>query len=595
MLNHIKKYYRKLSIKQKLLLLFSVQIIIPMTFMGIMFYKNTGNIIQSKSISYSADLLKMIELRMGDFSRDMKAITDDIMYDERFYAILEEENVESDQRELDLSNCYSMLRRLCLSNSKLQSITLASLDGEYFSYDLNAGEAKVNEHLPFEEMLVAARGANHMATWYIDSSQNEEEARLYLVRMIYDYNTFSEKGLIIIQMNNSKLDSVYSDLSKEFIQDIVILSTDNKKIVGTEHSPITDEEKRWVEEQTGEWHYLIDSKKQSLLVYMSVAGDPWKIVARGSMNQLVNKEMGRFSVTFTLIMICTVLILSLFSILMAMDFLEPINRLVHSIKKVETENIHEEVRVDREDELGYLSECFNKMSSEIDNLLNRVYKEELTRRESELKALQAQINPHFLFNTLESINWMAQLNNVPEIRDMVTSLAALMEASIGKGSPMVPLSKELKYIDSYLLIMKNRYGERLTYDSDVDHSLLHYEVPKLILQPLIENAIYHGIDKMRKKGTIYLTIKKQDEQIYIEIMDNGKGMMPEEVEELNKGFREDNHDYLIGKDRKSIGLANVNGRIKLFFGQEYGLQVESVYESYTKMKLYIPINDRKGN
>lgn len=595
MLNYIKKYYRKLSIKQKLLLLFSVQIIIPMTFMGIMFYKNTGNIIQSKSISYSADLLKMIELRMGDFSRDVKSITDDIMYDERFYAILQEEDVESDQRELDLCNCYSMLRRLCLSNSKLQSITLASLDGEYFSYDLNAGEAKVNENLPFKEMLAAARAANHMATWYVDTSQDEEEAGLYLVRMIYDYNTFCEKGLIIIQMNNSKLDSVYSDLSKEFIQDIVILSTDNKKIVGTEHSPITEEEKRWVEEQTGEWHYLIDKKKQSLLVYMSVAGDPWKIVARGSMNQLVNKEMGRFSVTFTLIMLCTVLILSLFSILMAMDFLEPINRLVHSIKKVETENIHEEVRVDREDELGYLSECFNKMSSEIDNLLNRVYKEELTRRESELKALQAQINPHFLFNTLESINWMAQLNNVPEIRDMVTSLAALMEASIGKGSPMVPLHKELKYIDSYLLIMKNRYGERLTYESDVDHSLLHYEVPKLILQPLVENAIYHGIDKMRKKGTIYLTIKKQEEQIYIEIMDNGKGMLPEEVDELNKGFREDNHDYLIGKDRKSIGLANVNGRIKLFFGQEYGLQVESVYESYTKMKLYIPINDRKGN
>ena len=562
--------------------------------MGIMFYKNTQNIIQSKSIRYSADLLKMIELRMNDFSSDVKTITDDIMCDEQVYAILDSEE-ESEEDEVGLRNCYKMLRRLCLSNNKLQNITLASLDGRLYSYDLNAGGADINDNLPLGELINAARCAGHMPAWYVDDAQStESEVPLYLVRMIYDYNTFREKGLIIIRVNNNKLAGIYSDLSKEFIKDILILSQNNYKIIGTEGTQLSEHEAEWVAQQSAEWNYQIDKKHQNLLVYMKRTGDPWKIVARESMNQMVNEEMGRFSRTFILVMGCTVLILSLLSILMAMDFSEPINRLVHSIKKVETENIHEEVLVDREDELGYLSKCFNKMSLEIDNLLNRVYKEKLTRRESELKALQAQINPHFLFNTLESINWMAQLNNVPEIRDMVTSLASLMEASIGKGSPMVPLSKELKYIDSYLLIMKNRYGDRLTYESDVDRNMLYYEVPKLILQPLVENAIYHGIDKMRKKGTIKLTIKEQDGQIYIEIMDNGKGMHPEEVEELNQVFKDDNHDYLIGKNRKSIGLANVNGRIKLFYGQEYGLQVESVYENYTKMKLYIPITEKGG-
>ena len=205
------------------------------------------------------------------------------------------------------------------------------------------------------------------------------------------------------------------------------------------------------------------------------------------------------------------------------------------------------------------------MASQIDTLVNSVYKEQLTRKESELKALQSQINPHFLFNTLESINWMAQLNNVPEIRDMVTSLAALMEASIGKGSPKVPLKKELKYVDNYLLIMKNRYGDRLNYESDVDESTLRIEVPKLILQPLVENAIYHGIDRTRKQGLIKLTIKRQEDKIYIEIMDNGKGMMPEEVQSLNEAFKEDNHEYLLGINKKSIGLVNVNCRIKLYY------------------------------
>ncbi|QEH69152.1 cache domain-containing sensor histidine kinase [Cellulosilyticum sp. WCF-2] len=590
MFNYIKRFYKKMSIKQKLLLLFSVQIIIPMAFMGMMFYKNTESIIQNKSVSYSADLLKMIELRMNDFSSNLVSITDDILYDAKMYAILDEKKSEVATEDLR-DYCYNLLRRICLSNKEIQSITLASLNEYEYSYDLNAGGVSIESSASFKAMLEKARLAQHKPTWYTEVDEENKVRNLYLIRMIYDSDDFSERGLIILQINRQRLKDVYNDLSTEFMQSINILSKDNKWIIGTEEDWYNEKENEWISNQADNWGYRIDKKEQRLLAFMNIEGTEWKIVAEGSLNQLVNEEMGHFRFLFIIVMTFTILLLSIFSILMAMDILSPINRLVHSIKKVEEENIHQEVIVDREDELGYLSKCFNKMSKEIDNLLNRVYKEELTRREAELKALQAQINPHFLFNTLESINWMAQLNNVPEIRDMVTSLGALIEASIGKGSPMVPLSKELKYIDSYLLIMKNRYGERLSYESDIDTSLLGQEVPKLILQPLIENAIYHGIDKMRKKGTIKLTIRREDETIYIEIMDNGKGMLPEEVEDLNQKFKEDRDDYILGDNRKSIGLANVNGRVKLFFGKDYGLQIESEYETYTKMKLYLPIRD----
>ena len=579
-----------MSIKQKLLLLFSVQIIIPMAFMGMMFYKNTESIIQNKSVSYSADLLKMIELRMNDFSSNLVSITDDILYDAKMYAILDEKKSEVATEDLR-DYCYNLLRRICLSNKEIQSITLASLNEYEYSYDLNAGGVSIESSASFKAMLEKARLAQHKPTWYTEVDEENKVRNLYLIRMIYDSDDFSERGLIILQINRQRLKDVYNDLSTEFMQSINILSKDNKWIIGTEEGWYNEKENEWISNQEDNWGYRIDKKEQRLLAFMNIEGTEWKIVAEGSLNQLVNEEMGHFRFLFIIVMTFTILLLSIFSILMAMDILSPINQLVHSIKKVEEENIHQEVIVDREDELGYLSKCFNKMSKEIDNLLNRVYKEELTRREAELKALQAQINPHFLFNTLESINWMAQLNNVPEIRDMVTSLGALIEASIGKGSPMVPLSKELKYIDSYLLIMKNRYGERLSYESDIDTSLLGQEVPKLILQPLIENAIYHGIDKMRKKGTIKLTIRREDESIYIEIMDNGKGILPEEVEDFNQKFKEDRDDYILGDNRKSIGLANVNGRVKMFFGKDYGLQIESEYETYTKMKLYLPIRD----
>ena len=566
--------------------MFSVQIIIPLVFMGVMLYRNTESIIQNKCVSYTADLLKMVELRLEDFKEDLTCITEDVLYDQNMYAILEEDPLEVSEALKE--GCYQSLRRLCKSNGKLQSIAVATLDGTIYSYDLNAGEVPIDETLPFRRMLQYARIAHRMPTWYIEPT-DDGEADLYMLRMIHDTEDFNEVGLIILKVNRERLKNVYFDLSTDFLESIQILSKDNLWIIGMDMEPLSTVENEWLAQQNKEWSYKIDKKSQHMIAYMNVTGTPWKVVAKASLKELFSQEMDHFRVLFIVIMITTVLIVSLLSILMAMDIIEPINRLVHSIKKVEQENIHEEVLVDREDELGYLSKCFNKMSCEIDNLLNRVYKEQLTRKESELKALQAQINPHFLFNTLESINWMAQLNNVPEIRDMVTSLSALMEASIGKGSPMVPLSKELKYIDSYLLIMKNRYGDRLTYESYVDKSLLRNEVPKLILQPLVENAIYHGIDRMRKKGIITLTIEQREDKIYIEIKDNGKGMTSEEVEGMNRLFQEDNHDYLLGTNRKSIGLVNVNGRLKLFFGQEYGLEVESEYESYTKMKFYVPM------
>ncbi len=554
--------------------------------MGVMLYRNTEAIIQNKCVNYTADLLKMIELRLDDFKENLVNITEDILYDQNICAVLNNESTQISEEIKE--ECYQSLRRLCKSNGKLQSVAVATLDGTIYSYDLNAGGVSIDQTLPLKKMLEQVRGANSISTWYIEPTE-DGQANLYMLRMIHSSEDFKEIGFIILQVNREKLKNVYFDLSTEFTDSIQILSQDNLWIIGMDRNQLSDREKEWLAKQNEEWNYQIDSKSQNMIAYMNVMGTPWKIVARASLEELFSQEMDHFRVLFVVVMVTTVLIVSIFSILMAMDILEPINRLVYSIKKVEQENVHEEVLVDREDELGYLSKCFNKMSCEIDNLLNRVYKEQLTRKESELKALQAQINPHFLFNTLESINWMAQLNNVPEIRDMVTSLSALMEASIGKGSPMVPLSKELKYIDSYLLIMKNRYGDRLTYESHIDKSLLRNEVPKLILQPLVENAIYHGIDRMRKKGIITLTIEQREDQIYIEIKDNGKGMTTEEVEDMNRLFKEDNHDYLLGTNRKSIGLANVNGRLKLFFGQEYGLEVESEYENYTKMKFYVPM------
>lgn len=583
-----------MSITQKLLLLFSVQVIIPLAFMGMMLYRNTENIIQNKCVSYTADLLKMVELRLGDFSEGLSRVTEDMLYDQSIYQTLEIPEEAEVSQELKEA-CYQSLRRVCRSNGKLQRAAIINLYGDIYQYDLNAGNVESgNDRLPLDEMFAKARLAEGRATWYVQPI-SEGEGHLYMIRMVHRIDDLKEMGLIVLQVNREKLKAVYSDLSVEFMDGIQILSQNGEWLIGMKQDKLTSKESEWLSQQDKEWNYSIEPKSRQMIAYMNIEGTPWQVVAKASLKQLFSKEMNQFRSLFILVMICTVLLLSVFSLMMAMDILEPIKQLVTGIQKFEEQNVHEEIRADREDELGYLSRCFNKMSSEIDNLLNRVYKEQLTRKEAELKALQAQINPHFLFNTLESINWMAQLNDVPEIRDMVTSLSDLMEAGIGKGNPMIPLSKELKYIDSYLVIMRYRYGERLSYESKVDQGALHQEVPKLILQPLIENAIYHGVDRVRKKCLIELTVEKQEEQIYIEIKDNGKGMKPEEVCCMNQQFESDRRDYFLEKHSKGIGLANVNSRLKLFFGQKYGLRIESEYERYTKIKLCIPIITKEEN
>lgn len=582
-----------MSIRKKLLLLFSVQIIIPVVFMGVILYQNTHTIIQNKSISYMADILKMVELRMVDFSDDMVGVTRDIIYDRQLYENLNLTTYSTKSLEgEEAAYIYDTLSKICLSEKYIQSIAIIPPTGKIYSYDMYAGKVGIAETVPYNALRQAARAHKGGTSWYYDLDEKGEIRDLYFIRMINDNNTFEEKALLIILVNREALKGIYSELSTEFIQHINVLSPDNKWIIGSERNWINDEISLALEETDQEWDYRIDEKSDRLLATMQVKETGWKIIAEGSLQKLLKDELNHFRLLIVLIMACTLIILSLFSSFTAVDILAPINRLVEGIKKVDEENVYQTVIVDREDELGYLTTCFNKMSEEIDRLLNQVYKEQLTRKEAELKALQAQINPHFLFNTLESINWMAQLNNVPEIRDMVTSLGALMEASIGKGNPMVPLSKELHYIDSYILIMKNRYGERLVYESDIDQSLLMSRVPKLLLQPLIENAIYHGIDRSRKKGMIHLTIKKgEKDDILIEIMDNGKGLEAEEVILMNQKFKDDKDDYLLGEDRRGIGLKNVNGRIKLFFGTEYGLSVESKYEEYTKIKVRIPVNN----
>ena len=583
-------FYKDLSIKNKLLLLFYIQIVIPLLFIGYTSYQKSAQIIEYKSINYSQDILKMIELRFSDLASSMKVLTLELLYDNRVYDALSPDGSEQDNLSAfnKASELKSILRQSTLSRNEIQSICVVTNAKQYYSFDLDNGKATIEAILPYEDALKHSREGRGKLVWYLDKADGKVN-NVYVTRVIYDRDSYEEIGFIAILIKREYLESVYNDLSKESIKNISILSEDNEEIISKESGGADILNSFYQKQLQNDRGYYIDKKADMLVSYVVLDDPDWKIVYHIPLKELY-WEINTLRKWVILIVIYGLVLLSILSVLTSIDIIRPINKLVEAMKKVEKGIKHEEIAPDRNDELGYLNKSFNRMSGKIDYLVNKIYKEELALKEAEIKALQAQINPHFLFNTLENINWMAQLNGVPEISETVSALAKLMDANIGRGDRLVTLREEFDYIDNYMTILKNRYEDRLMVEKNVDDIVLDAKIPRLLIQPLVENAVKHGIEKSRRSGIISLSAYKKDGDILIEVLDNGAGMQRDELEELNKRLGSGSLSSEYGNSGKSVGLENVNRRIKLFFGDEYGIKIESSSGEYTKVMVRIPEN-----
>lgn len=230
-------------------------------------------------------------------------------------------------------------------------------------------------------------------------------------------------------------------------------------------------------------------------------------------------------------------------------------------------------------EIESLSESFGHMVVRIQKLMEQVRQEEISLRKTELKALQAQINPHFLYNTLDAIAWLCEEERNQDAVKMVNALARLFRISISRGHELIPIEKEVQHAHSYLQIQNFRYKNQFTYSFDVDEKCLPYLCNKITLQPIIENAIYHGVDRMVDEGRIRIGIHQQGDTILFTVEDNGVGMTEEQCREVL---------HKEAGDRSGIGIKNVNDRIKIYFGNEYGLTITSELDVGTCVTIRMP-------
>ena len=266
----------------------------------------------------------------------------------------------------------------------------------------------------------------------------------------------------------------------------------------------------------------------------------------------------------------------------------PIKKLQDLTATITKDDLQALVSPSNVDEITELGISFNIMTSKVRQLLDSKVREQENLKKAELKALQAQINPHFLYNTLDTIVWMAEADKTDEVIEIVRALSSFFRIALSGGKDWISIRQEVEHVRSYLYIQKIRYRDILDYEINVDEDIMEGRILKLTLQPLVENALYHGIKNKRRGGTIALRAKNAGQNlVLIEVTDNGVGFTPYKLAKIEEQLEEDSD--VISRTDEGFGLSNVNKRIKLYYGQQYGLTIESKYLEGTKITVAIPL------
>ena len=337
-------------------------------------------------------------------------------------------------------------------------------------------------------------------------------------------------------------------------------------------------------ENTDEIFSLADGihrKKDNIYNISSLTSCNWKIVGVSFNDEITQAVKNQVIIGSAFAVLFSLFISIVIYFLLSRTVTRPVRRLVASMQKFEKQAESFEYRTDMSNvvEFQTLSASFEHMVIMIQSLMEKVHNEEIILRKTELKALQAQINPHFLYNTLDSIQWMCEQDNSKDAVKMVGALAKLFRISISHGNEFITISDELKHAESYLIIQSYRYKNQFTYSFDVDKNVLDYMCNKITIQPFIENAIYHGLDRMVDEGEIKIIAEQRGRDIVIIVKDNGLGMTEEQCRTILQKDR---------SDSRGIGVKNVNDRLKIYFGEEYGITIDSELDVGTTVTIKIP-------
>ncbi len=428
------------------------------------------------------------------------------------------------------------------------------------------------------------------------------DGRIFIVRNLYTTTDYERYGTLVVELNKYK---VFQDVSTGIKDNMVICIGSNEEVIDFAHAT-DDEEKtelleRILDNYDGYSNRRLDRiEDRAYNVYLyQERHDNYHI---GVMVFAKRSELYSSLYEFyTIVAIMLFLFIPLFAYgvyFLRMHIQIPVERMMQASKRMEAGEMGIEVEGGRMPnlEFQYMKESFDSMSAQVKYLFDYVYDEKLARKDAQIQALQAQINPHFLNNTLEMMNWQARMSGDMVVSKMIESLGTVLDYRMNRANVKeIHLVEELQCIDAYFYIMSMRFGQRLSIEREIDEELLYIMVPPLILQPIVENAIVHGVETI-KNGTIWLKIYHDEDNVYLQVRNTGKEMTEEAKERIHAILEGDETQLPKHTGRHtSIGIRNVNQRIRLVYGEEYGLTITQNEKLETISTITLPYhNETEG-
>lgn len=480
-----------------------------------------------------------------------------------------------------------VLRNFITSRDDIEVIDLVFGDSYY-----TVGAKKVNGLDPMSQVLESSLG---QPLWL--PTKNEEieilsgkfkKSYFTLARKIVDFNTLEDYGYLLVDLEEVILEQAYSGLLDNenvevFICDNegnIISHTDKKKI----GSSIKDEPyaNEVLADRFGHNYVQYKTNIGKVAIYSTIENNGWKIIKTISTDYLY-REINRIQKYFIFGGIIYSLVIIIYILFFSFRYTEPMMRMMSVIKRVEQGDLKARTEVRSNDEVGQLGYSLNNMIGEMQILIDKLVREEQEKKEVELEALHAQINPHFLYNTLNTIKWMAKIQGNTGISKAITALVKLLRISTNLGREMISLREEIDYVMNYIVIQKLRFSKSFNIVYNIDDSCMDLSVPKLILQPIVENSFIYGMEDERLELNINLKAYIKDNNLIIEVHDDGPGIKDEVLESILTTATD--------KTRFSkVGLNNVNQRIKIYCGNEFGLKIKTELGVGTLVTVNLPIN-----
>ena len=582
----ISEFIRNLPIQKKLLFSFVVLIVFPAVLIGILSFYRSSELLKHKTEQYMKDILletgNSIEVKLSEVeSLSFQIVSNSVIHD----SLKKSNKGFSDEKEKIYTEraIDSQLRSMLPSVSGIAAIQVLSNEGT--SYYINPASIPLSAMSLSDTNKTILENGKGSIHWFDTDPSTQTIA---IGRTINSVTNQERIGYVLIYIREKSIIDTFRDTEllkngKIFVagQNGNIISSVEKELLGRNNEFTTLEELDYI--YPGSFGTSKIDGMNYYFLYREINGTDWRMISFIPAVEY-EKDIIWLRNWITLIIIVCCLLSFAFSVAISRGVSKPVRDLSKMMMEIGDGDFSVYSTYDSKDEIGVLSRHFNEMVSQVKKLIQKVYEEELLKQKAELKSLRMQINPHFLYNSLESINWMARIRGVPEIGKMVKALGDLMRASIS-GDDFVTVGEEIKNIDNYLIIQKFRYGDKIEVNMDIKPEIEKYKIPKLILQPIVENAIVHGLENMVGNGIINISGTVSNNNIILTVADNGLGINENRLKSI---LSAPEHSYR-AKGHTNIGLRNVDRRIKMYYGEEYGVQIQSREGHGTTITLSFPI------